>query len=56
MPDIVGKDVSDSDGNNYMGIIQFPVPILKGNSVHISALRRKLFEPFYVDLMNYFFL
>lgn len=31
MPDVVGNDVSDLEGNSHMGIIQFPVPILKGN-------------------------
>lgn len=32
MPDVVGNDVLDLEGNPHMGIIQFPVPILKGNT------------------------
>ena len=28
MPDVVGNDVLDLEGNPHMGIIQFPVPIL----------------------------
>ena len=32
MPDVVGNDVLDLEGNAHMGIIQFPVPILKGNT------------------------
>lgn len=44
MPDIVGKDVFDSDGNLHTGIIQFPVPILKGNSETLKNIRKKLFE------------
>lgn len=29
MPDVVGADASDLDGNKHMGIIKFPVPVLK---------------------------
>lgn len=38
MPDVVGKDVIDSDGNPHMGIIQFPVPILKGNTEILKSI------------------
>lgn len=31
-PDVVGNDVLDLEGNPHRGIIQFPVPILKGNT------------------------
>ena len=44
MPDVVGKDILDSDGNIHAGIIQFPVPILKGNIEILKKLRRHLFE------------
>ena len=33
-----------------MGIIQFPVPILKGNKEILKNLRTKLFEPKFVEL------
>lgn len=45
MPDVVGNDVIDLDGNPHMGIIQFPIPILKGNTEILKNLRTKLFEP-----------
>ena len=44
MPDVVGEDVADFDGNVHMGIIKFPVPILKGNCESIKQLRVKLFS------------
>lgn len=50
MPDVVGEDVIDLDGNPHMGIIQFPVPILKGNSEILKTLRTKLFEPQFAEL------
>ncbi len=28
MPDVVGEDVPDAQGNAHTGIIQFPVPVL----------------------------
>lgn len=49
-PDVVGNDVLDSDGNLHMGIIRFPVPILKGNTEILNALRTKLFEPQFAEL------
>ena len=30
MPEVVGADVIDQTGNQHLGIIEFPVPILKG--------------------------
>ena len=50
MPDVVGKDVSDWEGNSHMGIIQFPIPILKGNTELLKSLRTKWFEPQYKEL------
>lgn len=50
MPDVVGNDVLDSDGNPHMGIIQFPVPILKSNAENLKALRVKLFDQKFKDL------
>ncbi|USF28474.1 hypothetical protein N510_003435 [Firmicutes bacterium ASF500] len=28
MPEVVGADVTDQSGNEHLGIIEFPVPIL----------------------------
>lgn len=50
MPDVVGKDVLDLERNTHVGIIQFPVPILKGNEEMLNSLRLKLFEPAFSDL------
>lgn len=50
MPDVVGNDVLDLEGNSHMGIIQFPVPILKGNTEILKKLRTKLFEPQFAEL------
>lgn len=50
MPNAVGIDVTDEDGNIHTGIIKFPIPILKGNSEIISFLRSKLFSEEFSDL------
>ena len=50
MPDVVGNDVLDLEGNPHMGIIQFPVPILKGNTEILKKLRTRLFEPKFSEL------
>lgn len=49
-PDLVGADVYDRTGNGHSGIIQFPVPILKGNVEVIKSIREKLYGPEYSDL------
>ena len=53
MPEVVGADVYDRIGNGHLGIIEFPVPILKGNMEKIKSIREKLYEPEFSDL-NYF--
>lgn len=50
MPDVVGNDVLDLEGNAHMGIIQFPVPILKGNTEILKKLRTRLYEPQFSEL------
>lgn len=50
MPDVVGNDVIDLDGKMHVGIIQFPVPILKGNTEILKSIRIKLFEPQFAEL------
>ena len=50
MPDVVGNDVLDLEGNAHIGIIQFPVPILKGNTEILKKLRTRLFEPQFSEL------
>ena len=31
MPELVGADVRDESGHTHLGIIEFPVPILRGS-------------------------
>lgn len=50
MPEVVGADVTDKTGNDHLGIIEFPVPILKGNAESIKAIRERLYEPDFSDL------
>ena len=50
MPEVVGADVYDRTGNGHLGIIEFPVPILKGNVEVIKSIREKLYEPDFSDL------
>lgn len=50
MPDVVGCDVVDQTGNKHLGIIEFPVPILKGSKDGIKEIREKLYLPEYEDL------
>ncbi len=50
MPEVVGADVYDRTGNEHLGIIEFPVPILKGNVDVIKAIREKLYEPEFSEL------
>ncbi len=50
MPEVVGADVTDKTGNAHLGIIEFPVPVLRGNAENMKAIREKLYEPGYSDL------
>lgn len=49
-PDLVGADVTDQSGRCHPGIIEFPVPILKGSAAVIRQLRERLWEPDFEDL------
>ena len=50
MPEVLGADVSDKTGHEHLGIIEFPVPILKGNAESIKEIREKLYGPEFKDL------
>lgn len=50
MPEIVGRDVTDETGCTHLGIIEFPVPILRGDKKSIKEIRKKLYEPEFSDL------
>ncbi len=50
MPEVVGDDVIDQSGNRHSGIIEFPVPILRGSQEAIRRLREQLFQPDFQDV------
>ena len=50
MPEVVGADVTDQSGNEHLGIIEFPVPILRGSPEVIKQIREKLYQPEFQDL------
>lgn len=50
MPEVVGANVTDQSGNEHLGIIEFPVPILKGTPEIIREIREKLYQPDFQDL------
>lgn len=50
MPEVVGADVTDQSGNVHLGIIEFPVPILKGSPELIKEIRERLYQPEFQDL------
>lgn len=49
-PNVVGADVYDKAGRTHLGIIEFPVPILKGNPDLINEIRTKLYQPEFSEL------
>lgn len=50
MPEVVGADVTDQSGNEHLGIIEFPVPLLRGSPEIIKEIREKLYQPDCQDL------
>lgn len=52
IPETIGKDVFDKNNKKHLGIIQFPVPILKGNKEIIKNIREKLYTQDYEELVT----
>ena len=50
MPEVIGPDVTDQSGRTHLGIIEFPVPILKASPEKIKEIREKLYQPDCQDL------
>lgn len=50
-PEVVGKDVMDKNAHEHLGIIEFPVPILKGDADGIREIRNRLYEEAFSDLL-----
>jgi len=49
-PEAVGTNVLDKSGREHLGVIEFPVPILKGDVTLIKELREKLYDPEFSNL------
>ena len=50
IPDAVGTEVSDKSGRVHLGIIEFPVPVLKASRERIRQIRSQLYEPKFAEL------
>lgn len=50
LPEAVGMDVTDLTGRKHLGIIEFPIPILKGSRESIKEIRGRLYEEAFRDL------
>lgn len=50
MPEVVGFNVADRDGNEHLGIIEFPVPILRASPEKLREIRSRLYQPEFQDL------
>lgn len=50
LPEVVGADVTDRSGVRHPGIIEFPVPILRGTRAAIRRIREKLCQPDFQEL------
>ncbi len=51
MPEAVGGDVLDRSGKAHLGIITFPVPILRGDKELIRSIREALYGDAYQDVI-----
>jgi hypothetical protein len=51
IPEIVGADIPDGSGHTHVGLTGVPIPILKASSESLQALREKLFDEAYSDLL-----
>lgn len=40
----IGLDVFDKNGNMHLGIVAFPIPILKANKEKMKEIRQKLYQ------------
>ena len=49
-PEVVGTHVTDQSGNTHLGIIEFPVPILRGSPEILRQLRQSLYQPDFQEL------
>ncbi|MCI6467301.1 MAG: DUF2000 domain-containing protein [Faecalicatena sp.] len=50
IPEAVGPDVCDKSGKVHLGIIAFPVPVLKASKERIREIREQLYQPQFSEL------
>ena len=50
LPELIGADVRDAAGSEHRGIIELPVPVLRGSAQSIRQLRERLSEPEFSEL------
>lgn len=50
-PQVVGGSVFDKNGNEHLGIIEFPVSILQAEADRIKFIRSKLYEDNFADVV-----
>lgn len=51
VPETVGADVADSAGKLHRGIVTTPVPVLKADAPFLYALRQRLYEAEFADIL-----
>lgn len=51
-PEAVGGDVFDKSGRTHRGVIEFPVPILRAGKEKLRAIRTRLYEPEFSELLT----
>lgn len=51
-PEIVGADVCDRTGVEHLGIVEFPVPILRADAQGLRQIREKAQEKGYEDVIT----
>lgn len=49
-PEMVGANVADQSGHTHLGIITFPVPVLRGSAACLRQIREKLYQPAFQEL------
>lgn len=50
MPQMVGADLADQSQSGHLGIIEFPVPILRGTPETIRGIRQQLCQPGFEEI------
>lgn len=50
LPEAVGADAVDQSESRHLGIIEFPIPILRGSAECIRQIRERLSGPDFLDL------